>query len=206
MERPLREYQSKSREMQGISTIQGNLGALAKELDQAHQKMEKLRGKGTRSDTSRISSAQTNVNTAMQQWDSQAPFVYEQLQALDEHRVNHLRDALTQLQTHEIDQLERSRASAESALNALLNVDTSDEISTFVARTQGSGGPPSLLSPRTANRPSTSNATNATTPVSPATPLSSRRNNTSSNPAPSVSVDDEHETVPTPRLQTPGEF
>ena len=55
---------------------------------------------------------------------------------MDETRVNHLRDVLTQFQTHEVDQVERSRTSAESCLNALLNLETADEIKTFAVRVQ----------------------------------------------------------------------
>ncbi|MCJ1388852.1 hypothetical protein MMC18_001702 [Xylographa bjoerkii] len=137
VERPLREYQSRNREMQGISTIQGNLAALAKELEDAQKKSDRALAKGGKADTKKVSSAISDVQGANQQWDSQAPFVFEQLQALDESRVNHLRDALTQLQTHEVDQLERSRVSAENCLNVLLNVVTADEISMFVAKNSG---------------------------------------------------------------------
>ena len=134
--------------MQGISTIQGNLAAMAKELDEAQKRSEKQKSKG--GNTRKVSTAITDIQEATQQWESQAPYVFEQLQALDERRVNHLRDVLTQLQTHELDQLERSRVSAESCLNALLNVDTADEISSFVART--SGGETSSLRPRRQSR------------------------------------------------------
>jgi len=107
-----------------MGTMQDNLAAMAKELDTAQRKHAK---KG--------STSSDPVDSATSQWEAQAPYVFEQLQALDESRVNHLRDALTQLQTHEIDCVERSKVSAESALNALLSVETSEEISTFIART-----------------------------------------------------------------------
>ena len=172
--------------MQGISTVQGNLTSLAKDFDEAQKKVDKLRSKGAKSETSKISSAMSSVQDASLQWESQAPYVFEQLQALDEDRVNHLRDALTQLQTHEVDQLERNRVAAESALNATLNVDTSEEISTFVART--SSGLPSLTSPRRASRPSTSNA--APTSPTPTTPLPSVPDTVSSLAPPTPSMDD----------------
>lgn len=132
VERPLREYQTKNREMQSMSTIQGNLAAMAREVDAAQKRSDKIKEKGGKA--GRTPNADSDLEVANQQWHSQAPFVFEQLQALDETRVNHLRDVLTQLQTHEVDQIERSRITAESCLNALLNVDTADEISTFVAR------------------------------------------------------------------------
>jgi len=132
VERPLRDYQTRNREMQAISTIQGNLAAVAKEVDSANKKASKLNtGKVS---ANKVANVTSDVEAANQQWESQAPYVFEQLQALDENRVNHLRDVLTQLETHEVDQVERNRASAESCLNVLLNIDTSDEISTFVAR------------------------------------------------------------------------
>ena len=142
VERPLREYQTKNREMQAMSTIQGNLAAMARELEDAQRKADKLRAKGGKAVANKVSIATTDVDNASQQWDSQAPFVFEQLQALDESRVNHLRDILTQFETHEVDQVERNRVTAEGCLNLLLNVDTTDEISTFVARI--SGGRPSI--------------------------------------------------------------
>ena len=135
VERPLKDFQSKNREMQGISTIQGNLAAVAKDLDGAQKKAQKLAG--GKSNASKVANATSDVDVANQAWDSQAPYVFEQLQALDESRVNHLRDVLTQFEAHEVDLVERNRVTAESCLNALLNVNTADEISTFVAKTAG---------------------------------------------------------------------
>ena len=138
VERPLRDYQHKNREMQSISTIQGNLIAMAKECEEAQKRSDRLKAKGGKADAHKVSNAISDVDAANQQWESQAPFVFEQLQALDESRLNHLRDVLTQYETHEVDQVERNRVTAESCLNVLLNVNTGDEISTFVARTSGS--------------------------------------------------------------------
>ena len=165
VERPLREFQTMNREMQGITTIQGNLQSIAKELEEAQKRSEKLLAKGAKADTNKVSFAASNVQDALQQWQSQAPFVFEQLQALDESRVNHLRDVLTQLQTHEVDQLERSRLSAESCLNVLLNVNTADDVSTFVAR--NTGGTPTI-SPRKQSRASSNLGSFSPLPTSPA--------------------------------------
>lgn len=139
VETPLRQFSSTNREAQSMSNVSGNLSAIAKELHSAQKKALKLDAKGG----NKAEDARTNVDDATSQWESQAPFVFEQLQALDEGRVNHLRDVLTQFQTHELDQVERSRASAESCLNALLNVETADEIKTFAMRTKGQAGPAS---------------------------------------------------------------
>ena len=132
VERPLKDYQSKNREMQAISTIQGNLAAIAKEVDSKQRKASKV--SGGKSSANKVANATSDVEAANQQWESQAPYVFEQLQALDESRVNHLRDVLTQLETHEVDQVERNRTTAESCLNTILNINSAEEISTFVAR------------------------------------------------------------------------
>lgn len=138
VETPLRQYQSKNREMTGMTTIQGNLASISKEFESAQKKADKLKDKASRGD--KYANAANNIDGASREWDTQAPFVFEQLQALDESRCNHLRDVLTQLQTHEIDQVERNRVAAESCLNALLNVETADEIKTFAARVSGGRG------------------------------------------------------------------
>ena len=146
VERPLKEYQQKNREMQAMSTIQGNLASVAKDFDNAHRKAGKL--SGGKSSANKVANATSDVEAANQQWESQAPYVFEQLQSLDETRINHLRDVLTQLETHEVDLVERNRISAESCLNALLNINTADEISTFVAKVSGGQGEPPRLGSR----------------------------------------------------------
>ena len=137
VEKPLREYQTRNREMQAMSTVQGNLAALAKDVETSQKKAGRAKEKGGKSNSVRIENASSDVENAKQQWDVQAPYVFEQLQALDETRSNHLRDVLTQFQTHEVDQVERNRVVAEGCLNDLLNVDTATEISLFVANTTG---------------------------------------------------------------------
>ncbi|OOG00724.1 hypothetical protein ASPCADRAFT_202561 [Aspergillus carbonarius ITEM 5010] len=136
VERPLREYSTKNRELSSMPGIQSDLAGLAKNYDACHKKVEKAREKGPKG-ADKLASAVAAAEEISQQWDSRAPFVFEQLQAADESRLNHLRDALTQLETHETDQVERCRQAAESCLNVLLNVETADEIKTFAAKVNG---------------------------------------------------------------------
>jgi hypothetical protein len=134
VERPLREFVATNRETQAMSTISGNLAAMAHDIDSTKKKAEKLRDKGAKAKASLVASAVVEVENATIQWESQAPYVFEKLQAVDESRLNHLRDALTQFQTHEVDQVERNRISAEETLNVLLNIETADEIQTWSLR------------------------------------------------------------------------
>lgn len=128
--------------MQNINTISANLQSMAKELDEAQDRSDKLTRKGGKANAQKVDQATSRLEAAQQQWESQAPFIFESLQALDEQRINHLRDVLTQLVTHEVDQAARTQASAEDVLNTLLEVQTDQEIENFVNKT--TAGKPKL--------------------------------------------------------------
>jgi len=113
---------------------------MARDIDNAQKKAEKLQSRGNKAATDKVANASSDLENAQAQWDSQAPYVFETLQSVDETRLNHLRDVLTQFQTHEVDLVEKNRITAEQSLNILLNVETADEIKTFALRTS-SGRP-----------------------------------------------------------------
>ncbi|EXJ69188.1 uncharacterized protein A1O5_07224 [Cladophialophora psammophila CBS 110553] len=161
VETPLRSWATRNKAMHNLNTAQGNLMSIAKELSSAQRKAAKG---GRRADT-----ASSTVEDASRQWESQAPYVFEQLQIVDESRVNHLRDVLTQFQTHEVDCIEKNKVSAESCLNALLNVETADEIKTFAARavSRGAGTLRRLSSATAGGRPTSSSIRAPPTPPPP---------------------------------------
>lgn len=135
-----------------MSTMQGNLQFLAKDYESAQKKADKLSAKGGNLESTKVVNASSDFENASSQWTSQAPYVFEALQALDESRCNFLRDALTQFETLEVDRVERDRKTAENTLNSLLNVETSEEIRTFALRNTGSGGPRTSAAARRASR------------------------------------------------------
>ncbi|KAK7567702.1 Muniscin C-terminal mu homology domain-containing protein [Phyllosticta paracitricarpa] len=135
VERTLRDFEKSNREMQTMSTISGNMAAMAKEIEASQKRADKLKGKGEKAPAGKVASATSDVENALQQWNSQAPYVYEQLQAVDESRINHLRDALTQFQTLELDQIDRTRAPTEQCLSLILDVQTADEVKMFALKT-----------------------------------------------------------------------
>ncbi|KAK3400216.1 Muniscin C-terminal mu homology domain-containing protein [Sordaria brevicollis] len=153
VEQPLRSFQSR-KEMQNITTINSNLHAMAKELDDAAEKSEKLSKKGGKANSQKVDAAAARLEAASQQWESQAPFIFETLQALDEQRTNHIRDVLTQWQTHEVDQATRTQAAAEEVLNTMLEVNTGLEIHNFV--TKATAGRPKIDRRTTTARQSSS--------------------------------------------------
>jgi hypothetical protein len=136
VEAPLRDFSLSNREMQGIENVSGNLNSLAKQVDNASKKADRLKDKAGK-DVSKVANASSSVEEAQGQWDSQSPFVFEQLQAIDEARLDHLRNVLTQFQTHVIEAVSAGNRGAEEALNALLNVQTADEILAFANRASG---------------------------------------------------------------------
>lgn len=171
VERPLREYSTKNRDMQSMPGIQNNLSGLAKNVEAAQKKVDKAKEKGPKN-AKNLASAVAASEEVHQQWDSRAPFVFEQLQAADEGRLNHLRDVLTQLETHEVDQVERGRQAAESCLNVLLNVETADEIKTFAAKMTGNRTPRSpVASRRQPSQTETPTVPPAASPPPVSTPL-----------------------------------
>lgn len=135
VETPMRDFAAGNSEMQAMHNIAGNLRAIAKEADNAYKKQAKLSGKGGKADAGKVAAAASEAEAAQGQWDSQAPYVFERLQALDEARVDHQRSNLTQFQTHVIECFSATGNSAEECLNALLNVQTADEIATFAIKT-----------------------------------------------------------------------
>ncbi|KAI1947109.1 Suppressor of Profilin deletion [Ophidiomyces ophidiicola] len=136
VERPLREYSTKNKDIKPISGAQQDLLAISRSIEAAEKKVIKFKDKGSKA-LDKLGNASTASSVAKAQWESKAPFVFEQLQAVDEHRLNHLRDVLTQFQTHEADHVERSRQSAENCLNALLAISPSEEIKMFAFRVSG---------------------------------------------------------------------
>ncbi|KAI2625165.1 Muniscin C-terminal mu homology domain-containing protein [Xylaria nigripes] len=133
VETPLRMFEAR-KEMQNIQIIQGNLQKVARELEEAQDKSDKLTKKGAKASAQKVDMAASKLESANNQWKSQAPFVFESLQAVDESRLNQLRDCLTQYGTFEGEQAQRCQADAENVLNNLLDYNTASEIQQFASK------------------------------------------------------------------------
>ncbi|KAI5868335.1 Muniscin C-terminal mu homology domain-containing protein [Durotheca rogersii] len=134
VEAPLRIFNQK-KEMANMQTIQSNLQNMAKELEDAQERSDKLSRKGGKASAHKVDLAAGKLESATQQWESQAPFIFETLQALDESRMNQLRDCLTQYGTYEGERAQQQQAEAETVLNSLLDYSTASEVQHFVAKT-----------------------------------------------------------------------
>lgn len=159
VEQALRGFQNR-KDVQNMQTMASNLAAMARELDDAREKSEKLSKKGGKASALKVDTAAARLEAASSQWESQAPFILETLQALDEQRCNHLRDVLTQFGTHEVDQSDRLRAAANDVLATILEADTASEIDNFANRVTGGRARADRRTPvertNTASRQSTS--------------------------------------------------
>ncbi|KAI0889150.1 Muniscin C-terminal mu homology domain-containing protein [Annulohypoxylon maeteangense] len=149
VEAPLRTFGQK-KEMLNIQTIQSNLQNMARELEDAQERSEKLSKKGGKASAQKVDLAAGKLDSATQQWESQAPFIFESLQAVDESRMNQLRDCLTQYGTYEGELAQSHQAEAETVLNSLLDYNTANEIQHFVTKT--TAGRPKIEKRATSSR------------------------------------------------------
>lgn len=140
VEFPLRAYQQR-RDYQNMHNISSNLGIMAKDLEDAQDKLERLNRKGNKASIPKVDAATAKLESATQRWESQAPFILETLQALDESRANQLHDLLTLYQTHEAEQARHAQDNAAEALAAMLEISTEKEIHDFAQRATA-GKPP----------------------------------------------------------------
>jgi len=213
VETPLRNFQQK-KEMASMQTIQGNLSSMAKELDDAQNASDKLSKKAGKTSAAKMDAAAARLESASGQWESQAPFIFETLQALDESRMNHLRDALTQYGTFESERAQRHQADAEHILNSLLDYSTASEISHFANRT--TAGKPKLEKRATSMRQDST--AGSTTASNPAPSIAASANNESLAPSnttpsmaapaptpPAVSMEDDRSEHSIPREAPPTE-
>ncbi|OAA58696.1 Fes/CIP4 domain-containing protein [Cordyceps fumosorosea ARSEF 2679] len=185
VELPLRAFPQRN-DVQNMQTISSNLTNLGKDLEDARDKADKLNKKGGKTSAQKIDAASMRLESAQQEWDSQAPFVFETLQALDESRVNQLRDALTQYQTHESDQAQRTQTIAGETLAVTIEIETESEIRGFV---QGTIGDRPLAPTRSSTRRSSVGVGANNASQAPGTPAAVSRENTMNNnitPTPSV--------------------
>ncbi|KAI1386595.1 Muniscin C-terminal mu homology domain-containing protein [Hypoxylon trugodes] len=153
VETPLRSFHQR-KEMINIHTVQGNLQNMAKELEDAQERSEKLTKKGGKASAQKVDLAAGKLESATQQWESQAPFIFESLQALDESRMDQLRNSLTLYGTYEGEQAQSHQSESETVLNSLLDYTTAKEIEHFVAKT--TAGRPKLEKRTTTTRQSSS--------------------------------------------------
>ncbi|PHH56077.1 hypothetical protein CFIMG_003445RAa [Ceratocystis fimbriata CBS 114723] len=153
IETPLRSFSSRD-DVRNLNTIHANLVSMARELDDAQEKTEKLSKKGAKTQA-KMEQASARLEAAISQWESQAPFVFESLQVADEARVNQMRNLLTQYETMDLDCSQRSAASSTNALNLLLEVSTQREIDQFVHRTTSGRVKPVRSEPQSTNGPNT---------------------------------------------------
>jgi hypothetical protein len=134
VERPLREFNTSRKELQSITRSMDSIQKIVKDMDNAHKKADKLKDRGGRANVDKVATATSSMEDAQGQWDSQAPFVFESLQVVDEARLDHLRGCLTQFQTYSSEVSTAVNTAAEESLNALLNWQTSVEIQHFTLK------------------------------------------------------------------------
>ncbi|EHK20694.1 uncharacterized protein TRIVIDRAFT_49781 [Trichoderma virens Gv29-8] len=173
VEQPLRGFPQRQ-DVQNMTNISNNLTVMARELDDARDRSDKLTKKGGKASTQKVDAASSKLESATQQWESQSPFIFETLQVLDESRVNLLRDLLTQFQTHESDRAQRDSDISVETLANMLEISTEREVQSFVQKV--TAGKAQLPSRTTTRRSTTHMSQNSATsqPSVPTTPNTSQ--------------------------------
>lgn len=213
VEDSLRNFHNRD-SVSSMNTISANLTSMAKTLEESQHAAEKLEKKGGKASTQKVDAATSKLESNKQQWESQAPYIFESLQAMDESRINHLRDLLTQYFTHEADCAQQTQDSSAAALAQVLEVSSETEILAFANKaTQGRSRipPPTRSSTRRSShaethhsgaRPSTSdNVNEAAPPLSQPTPIESQ---TSEPPTPSIQEPKQEPAKPESKLRRLG--
>lgn len=150
-----------------MNTISANLAAMARDLEDAQEKADKLSRKGAKANAQKVEAASARLESATQQWQSQAPFIFETLQALDESRVNQLRDLLTQYQTHEADSAQQTQDHAAATLAIMLEISTETEVLSFTQKITGGKRAPTRSSTRQPSIVGTQSSSTTTPQVPP---------------------------------------
>jgi predicted nucleic acid-binding Zn-ribbon protein len=163
VEQPLRNFHQRQ-DVVNMTNISNNLTTMARELDEARDRSDKLTKKGGKASAQKVDAASSKLEAATQQWESQAPFIFETLQVLDESRVDLLRDLLTQFQTHESDRAQRDTDIAVETLAMMLEISTEREVQAFVQKVTAGKA---QLPPRTATRRSAVSQNSGSVPSTP---------------------------------------
>lgn len=121
--------------MHAMTTMQGNLTSMGKAVQEAQDKSDKLSKKGGKANSQKVDLATKKLESANDNWNTEAPHIFENLQLVDEKRINVLRDVLTEYQTFEMEQINVTRAAVEDVLAHVLEVEAATEILNFVHQT-----------------------------------------------------------------------
>lgn len=135
VESRLRAYTVHDKDMHAMTTMQGNLGAMGKAVQEAQDKSDKLTKKGGKANSQKVDIAVKKLESANDNWNTEAPHIFENLQLVDEKRINILRDVLTEYETFEMEQVNMTRTSVEEVLAHVLDVESATEILNFVHQT-----------------------------------------------------------------------
>lgn len=129
IEMPIRNFSEKSRQWTEVRTLYEGLSTLAKALMDAEENHAKSRAK--HSSDAKTEQAQIRLAETQSQWENQAPFVFSQFESADNGRFLLLKEALSMLQTLEVDKSKSISQKSEAILDKLLNFDPQSELSEF---------------------------------------------------------------------------
>ncbi|KAK9472578.1 Muniscin C-terminal mu homology domain-containing protein [Dipodascopsis tothii] len=136
-----------TRDWQEMRAIEEHLATVARGIDEAEERVDKVKKKGARVGATRVAGAHQDVNNAIAEWDNQAPLVFDKFQGIDEGRLLLLKNVLTRYQTCEVDKAQTVVSVCEGNLNSLLSFEPADEVQLFATQIATNGAPAELREP-----------------------------------------------------------
>ena len=129
VEQPIRQF-VKTTQWTDVKGLHDMFDSLAESYSSYEQQLEKLHRKPGKNQQ-QMNIAQHSLDETRSQWESQAPYVLEQIQTADEGRLAYLKSALTTFVTVEEDRYKMSLKESEVILNSVLSFEPSNEVSAF---------------------------------------------------------------------------
>lgn len=130
VQRPLRQFH-KSAEWLDTRMLEDELEKLGNAYKSHDETVEKLRRK---SPSRQTEVAQQSLGQIRVQWESQAPYIVDQVEAIDERRLGQIKTALTTFGTVQSDCANKGVAASEAVLSSVLAYDPSQDVAAFAAK------------------------------------------------------------------------
>lgn len=135
IEQPLRYFCAKSPQWADMKVLHDELDTLSHSFKVNDDKLDKLRKKKH----GQTEAQQHSLDEVRAQWESQAPYILEQAEVIDESRLGYLKNLLTTFGTIEADRSEKSLKISEGVLNNILSFEPIDDVAAYAAQVSKGG-------------------------------------------------------------------
>ncbi|OLL22803.1 Cytoskeletal protein syp1 [Neolecta irregularis DAH-3] len=140
-------FEAHDEDWHGMRHVESNIASLAKYVELAEGKVEKVKKKGKALPT-KVEQVLESMSIVRGQWETEAPFVFERFQAIDERRLEFIKDIYHKYENLEIEQAKRKTEISDGVLLDIGNLSVKSEIDNYVQRSLLLGDPTAAAKPR----------------------------------------------------------